>query len=129
LFGMKPIILMAAALAAFPATAARPSDAERLDRLLAGRVAGEPVSCLPTSRYQDTRTYDGTVAYKVGGTWYVNRFAAGCPQLRNGRSTISRHVNRVCRGDIAEVVLPQQPAISYGACSFADFTPYRKPRR
>jgi hypothetical protein len=126
---MKPIILSVAALAAFSAGAARPSDAERLDRLLAGRVAGEPVSCLPSARYQDTRTYDGVVAYKVASTWYVNRFAAGCPQLRDGRATISRHVNRVCRGDIAEVVLPQLPSVSYGACSFADFTPYRKPKR
>jgi hypothetical protein len=121
-------LLIAAMLISVPATAARRSDEARLAKLLQGRVARKPVTCLPLSRYQDTRTFGSAVAYQVGGTWYVNRFSGRCPQLKDGRALISRHQSQICRGDIGEVVLPQAAGMSYGSCVFGDFTPYARPR-
>ncbi len=120
---LVPLLLLAS-----QAPAAKPTEQERLDKLLAGRTAGKPVSCLPLSRYSESRQIGSTVAYRVGGAWYVNRFLGGCPQLKDDRALVSRHVSRICRGDIADVVMPAPPSIPFGACTFGDFTPYTKAR-
>ena len=58
-----------AALLAGPALLARdrPSGEEQLARLLEGRVAGEPVSCIPLSRTSSSRIIDRTaIVYDSG---------------------------------------------------------------
>jgi hypothetical protein len=126
--GMLRTALIAALLAS-PAIAAKPDDEARLAKLLAGRTAGKPVTCLPLSRYSETRTIGSTVSYRVGGTWYVNRFKGGCPSLRANRILVSNHpIGQICSGDIANVVQQGAPDIFLGTCSLGEFTPYSKPR-
>jgi hypothetical protein len=128
------LLLSAALLMTGTAHAARPSvDAKnqaRLDKLLKGRTPGQPVSCLPVTRTSDSETIGSTIVYRVGGTYYVNRFLDGCPALRPNTTIVSNHpTGRVCRGDIAQVFMqPPTVGISTGACAFGDFTPYPKPR-
>lgn len=53
------------------------SGEQELAELLEGRVAGEPMKCIPTRRSSDSMTIiDGTaIVYKDGRTIYVNRTA------------------------------------------------------
>lgn len=71
------LITLAAALSA-PATVAtakpRPTPQQQLDKLLEGRVAGKPVSCIDTYINRDTRVIDKTaIVYGRGRTIFVNR--------------------------------------------------------
>jgi hypothetical protein len=126
-----PIVCLAAcALTAGAAAAAKPDDAARLAKLLAGRTPGKPVSCLPNTRATDSTTIGSTIVYRFGSTLYVNRFINGCPMLRSDRVLVSNHpTGRACRGDLAQVYLQQPAGISLGGCAFDDFTPYPKPAR
>jgi hypothetical protein len=122
-------LILSAGLLATAASAVRPADdPARLDKLLAGRTAGKPVDCLPPGGSSDSQTIGSTIVYRMGGTYYVNRFLDGCPSLRNDRVLISTHpTGRICRGDIAQVALQQPPGMTVGSCAFGDFTPYRRP--
>jgi hypothetical protein len=124
---LAPVAL--AALVATTALAARSDDPARLEKLLAGRTAGKPVSCLPPGPNSNSTTVGGTVVYQMGRTYYVQRFMGGCPALRNDRVLISTHpTGRTCRGDIAQIAMQQPPGMSVGSCVFDDFTPYTKPK-
>ncbi|WP_133366633.1 hypothetical protein [Qipengyuania sediminis] len=78
---MRKIIgTLAAATAALgflaaPAMAEHHSGEERLAKLIEGRVAGEPRSCITTRPTgNDLTVIDGTaLVYKEGGTLWVNR--------------------------------------------------------
>lgn len=122
-------ILIAAALIAAPA-AARTDPQQQLDRLLAGRTAGQPVDCInlfPTTR--STTIERQTVVYEVAGTRYVARFAQGCPELGDNRVIVTRTPSsQLCRGDIAQIV-ETTPAFPVGSCVFDGFIPYRRTDR
>ncbi len=65
-----------AALLAGPALQARErlTGEEQLAKMLEGRVAGEPVSCIPLHRTSKSRIIDRTaIVYDSGRTIYVNR--------------------------------------------------------
>ncbi len=70
------VMAAAAGLVAAPLTAARPSGEERLAKLIEGRVAGEPQSCLPYLGSRALTIIDKTaIVYKAGGKVWVNRTA------------------------------------------------------
>lgn len=65
-----------AALLSAPALQARdkPTGEERLAKILEGRVAGEPVSCISLHQTRDTKVIDRTaIVYDAGSVIYVNR--------------------------------------------------------
>ena len=76
------LLLAAAAMLAAPAAlSAKPrlTGEERLAKLLEGREAGHPVSCLPLTASRDSTVIDKTaIVYKSGSTIYVNRPPCGC---------------------------------------------------
>lgn len=123
------IALVAGCVPAEPVelTAAEQSE---LSVALAGRVAGPTVSCVNLRDIRGNRSVgEGAILFEgVGGTVYVNRPPAGCPDLRETRTLITRTTTgRLCSGDIA-TVSDLTSGMQYGSCGLGDFTPYRRVR-
>jgi hypothetical protein len=107
-----------------PMTRSAEADA-RLHTLLAGKVAGPPMSCLPSRMANNQMTIDShTIAFRDGGRVYVNNLSDGCGNLGGTRSLVLRNpMGSICRGQIAEVVDLALGA-HVGGCVFGDFIPY-----
>ena len=101
-------------------------------KLLAGKVAGQPASCLPTYRSTDMVVIDDqTIAFRDGSrrVWVTN-LRSGCSNLGSGHyALVTRQSggSGVCRGDIAEVA-DLTNGITVGSCVFGDFVPYTRTR-
>ena len=131
------ILMLTAALAGLTAceTATEPQQRSAqmqatYDRLLAGKVAGPAVKCLPTRNSSDmTVIDDNTILFRDGRTIYLNQPLGGCGNLhQSGRALVTRNVGpQLCRGDIATVV-DNTSGITVGSCSLGDFIPYRPAR-
>lgn len=101
---------------------------QRLAKLLEGRVAGEPQTCirnLPTGR---SETIDRTAyVFGSGNTIYVQRTTR--PEQINDRDTlVLRRYGasaQLCRQDIASTIDPIT-RIFTGAVFFEDFVPYTR---
>lgn len=122
------LILAAAAVLAAPAVAAKPrlSGEEQLAKLLEGREAGKPVSCISLTAANETRVIDRTaIAYRVGSTWYVNR-PRHAQSLDDDDVLVTRtHSNQLCRLDT--VRLHERSGLWFsGFVGLEDFVPYRK---
>ena len=100
-------------------------------KLLAGKVAGQPLSCLPSYRQTDMVVIDDqTIAFRDGSrrVWVTN-LRNSCSNLGSGHyALVTKQFggSGVCRGDIAEVA-DLTSGITVGSCVFGDFTPYMKP--
>ena len=120
-------MLLALAVAA-PAAAAGPDGEAKLARLIAGRTAGPPRSCI--SRRPDDRSEvveKVGVVFDVGATRYVSRFQGGCEQLTAFTQIVTRTpTTQLCAGDIADVVTNPPPAINVGSCTYGEFVPYAR---
>lgn len=134
-FLLIPAIALAGGYAALATAGAQgPSerDAARTAELMAGRTAGEPVSCVNMRDLGSSRSIgDGDILFEGPGRRivYVNRPVGGCPDLGPGRTLVTRTTStRLCRGDIAQVVDPVT-GTTYGGCGLGDFVPYRREAR
>lgn len=110
-----------------------PSGQRAMDSLLTGKVAEQPVSCLPSYNANDMSVIDGrTVAFRVGtGTVYMMQLNEGCSLLGSGHyALVTRQFggSGLCRGDIAQVADTMNRQI-VGSCTIAAITPYTRPRR
>ena len=128
------LLLLAPALAACTTAAPpqpRSAEAEaELQRLVAGKVAGPAVSCLP--RYRADRMVvidDNTIAFRDGSRVYVNQMrGGGCDRLASGFYTlVTRTVGGtgLCRGEIAQVA-DLTTGMTVGSCALGDFIPYTR---
>jgi len=103
-------------------------EAKALDRLLAGKVAGTPVSCI--SSFDGSRLQvlgDNTLVYKASKTLvYRNTLQGACRGLAQGDTLVMNRLisSQYCRGDIAHVVNLPSGAMS-GSCALGDFVPYK----
>jgi len=129
---MKKSLFALAALAGCTAqTPPEMTEAQQasLADTLAGYTAGPTVSCVNQRLLRDNRSYGEGVIVFTGttrSTLWVNRPAAGCPELRSSRALRTRTPStQLCRGDIA-VVFDPVSGIEYGSCALGDFTPYRR---
>lgn len=124
-----PVAALLIAIAAVPASAARPDPEARLAKVLAGRVPRAPVDCIPLDRTGSSVTVPhAAIVYQQGGTFYVNRFANGC-DLGDDTFLVTRTPStQLCRGDIAEL-RQTMSNIPRGSCVFGSFTPYVRPGR
>lgn len=118
----------AAALLAGPALSAkeRLTGEQELAKLLEGRVAGEPVSCIPLHRTSNTRIIDKTaIVYDAGRTIYVNR-PRNADSLDDDDVMVTRlHSSQLCRLDT--VRLHDRSGLWYsGFVGLEDFVPYRR---
>ncbi|GAA4049034.1 hypothetical protein [Parerythrobacter jejuensis] len=130
---IKPI-LSAFALAALAATPALAEDVEReptkgekkLAKLLEGREAGEPESCIrdrPISRFQ---VIDKTaIVYKIGRTYWVN-YTRDPKNLDDSDTLVFRRFgSQVCKTDIVTTI-DRFNGFYTGNVFLDDFVPYRK---
>jgi hypothetical protein len=118
-----------AIFATTPLASARRTPQQELDRLLAGRTAGKPQTCIPLHPSNSSTTIDRIgIVYDSGGTRYLTRFEGGCPQLDSDRILVTRTPqSQICRGDIA-TVMTRTPATFVGTCTYGVFVPYKKSR-
>src|SRR6476660_9854513 len=128
-----PLLLIGATLVgcstAPPPPAMRSAQGqEQFQRLLAGKVAGPPVSCLPEMRNSDMRVIDeDTVIFRQSSNRvYVGHMAGGCNMLgKGGYALVTKRVGSLglCHGDIATVV-DTHNGFTVGSCVIVDFVPY-----
>jgi len=109
-------------------TPATPTKGEqRLAKLLEGRVAGQPVRCIPAFRNLSMQTIDRTAyVYGRGDTIYVQR-TRNPRQIDNSDylRVIRRDSTQLCREDQTVQVEPYSGMLS-GAVFFEDFVPYTR---
>jgi hypothetical protein len=133
---MKYLVLLASVCLAAGCTT---DESERVDmaandeaslaaQLRGYEPAGPPVQCVNMRDLQGNRSAGETaiIFSGNGGRKWVNRPAAGCPDLGFSRALKTRTTStRLCRGDIATVFDPVA-RIDYGGCGLGDFEPYRR---
>lgn len=130
------LLLIGGALVACTTTAAGPpvrsvKAQKQYEQLVAGKVAGAPVSCLPTYHQNDMVVIDEqTIAFREGRSRvYVNHMQGSCNNLGGTYALVTKQFGsaELCRGDIGQVV-DLQNHFTVGSCVFGDFVPYSKPR-
>jgi hypothetical protein len=122
------ILAATAALAAGPALQAkeRLTGEQQLAKLLEGRVAGEPVSCIPLYRTTDSRVIDKTaIVYDTGRTIYVNRPRYPESLDSDDIMVTELHSSQLCRLDT--VKMHDRTGFWFtGFVGLENFVPYRK---
>lgn len=112
------------------AAALSPRQVERLDKQLAGKVAGEPIRCLPNYRTSETiRISDDILLYRSGGNLvYRNTLKNSCPGLARDSDimVVRQFGSSTCEGDFFHLV-DRTSGIRGPTCVFGEFVPYRKP--
>ncbi|HEX9946201.1 MAG TPA: hypothetical protein VGA98_01540 [Allosphingosinicella sp.] len=135
---MKYLILLASACLAAGCTTetdervdmAANDEATLAAQLRGFEPDGAPVQCVNSRDLKGNRSAGETaiVFTGTGGRLWVNRPAAGCPDLRSSRALRTRTPStRLCRGDIATVFDPVS-RFDFGGCALGDFEPYRRVR-
>jgi hypothetical protein len=125
---MRPLILIVAALVISSCTRPVQPPGGALAQELAGRVAGQPQSCVSASTGQNLRVVDSrTVATGFGRTIHVNHLPGECPGLAPLNTIIADvHGGQYCRGDHIRALEPGT-IIPGPWCNLGDWVPYRKP--
>lgn len=135
---MKPFRSMIAAAAllatAVAATAAdkadKPTRAEKnqaqFEKLIEGRVAGEPVSCIPAFQAKDLQVIEGVaLVYGRGDTIYVARPTHPDSLRWDDIIVINRVGGQLCHTDIIRTV-DRMSGFTTGALFIDRFVPYKK---
>ena len=126
---MIPAALATAALAAaIPAAAARETGEARLEKILDGRVAGQPVDCLSTQERRNLEVVDGTaLVFKDGDTYYVNRPSGASFMHWSDIPVFKVWGSQMCSKD--QVQLRDSATLMPGATMILDkFVPYKHSR-
>lgn len=104
----------------------------RLDRELAGYVAGPPQDCLSgiDRRISDgSRTIGGTLLYRVRSNEIIrNDMNGNCDFSRDPILVTSTPSTQVCRGDIVQLI-DRAARFPIGSCAYGDFVTYTKAAR
>lgn len=128
---MRPLIasiIVAAAIAAAPASAKEKLSPEaRLDKMLEGRVAGEPQNCISLSSARSSTIIEGTaIVYRAGSTLWVNRPKGGADSLDDDDILVTKTIgSQLCSIDAVQLVDRTSHMYS-GFVSLGDFVPYRR---
>lgn len=101
-------------------------DMRRLDALLAGRVAGEPRSCVNSRDLRGPTAYgERTLVFREGSTVWVNQTSGGCDDAGRDALITRQFGPQLCRGEIARTA-DLTSGFESGSCALGDFVPYRK---
>lgn len=126
-----PLLAMTSCSAGVATEPVRSTKAEtKLNQLLAGKVAGRTSSCINQRDATEQRIIDErTIIFRTGRNKLYRTEIDQCPRLDN-RSTLIRQTTgtNICSGEIFEV-RDSGTGMSYGACTFGDFTEYRTAAR
>lgn len=117
----------AAALVAGPSVAReRPTGEAQLAKMLEGRVAGEPRSCISTFSNSNSTVIDETaVVYGRGRTIWVNRTANPQDLDKWDALLIRQHGAQLCRQDIVTTFDPSSGMYT-GNVFLTEFVPYTR---
>ena len=123
-------ILAGSALVFTGATAAlarTPEENEaKLARMLEGRTAGEPVSCISALNSNRIEVIEDVgIVYDSGDTIYVARPTDPRQLGRNDIVVIDRHGGQLCNTDVIRTIDRYQ-GFTTGAVFLDKFVPYRK---
>ena len=118
-------LLLSGATAASAETPAERGEAQ-LARMLEGRTAGAPVSCITTTRSNKMEVIDGVaVVYDAGKTIYVSRATDPKSLGPWDVPVIERFGSQLCKTDIMRTVDRSGGFLS-GIVFLNDFVPYTK---
>lgn len=110
------------------ALAAKRDPAAELAKLLEGRVAGPPVSCINLPQAQGSRVIDRTaIVYDFGSTIYVNYPKGGADSLSSDDILVTKTPGtQLCKMDIVRMV-DRSVGFPKGFVSLGPFIPYKRP--
>jgi hypothetical protein len=126
--GLMPLLL-AGCTGSYTPTPLTDKQAATLDKALAGKVAGEKVSCINREPQTNLTVISNNVLlYRVSKRLiYKNDLIGSCNGLTYGDTMIVRSFgSQLCRGDFttsANLVT----GMTTGSCALGDFVPYRAP--
>jgi hypothetical protein len=121
--------LAAAALTAAPPALARTKQTgeEKLAKILEGREAGDPVSCIPLWETRESRVIDKTaIVYGRGNTVWVNRPTNADRLDDNDVMVTDLRTNQLCNVDVVQMHDRGLGFFWRGFVGLQDFVPYRK---
>lgn len=119
----------AALVASTSALAAGKNDpAAELAKLLEGRVAGPPVTCIDLHQAQGHRVIDHTaIVYDFGPTIYVNYPRSGASSLSSDDILLTKTFGtQLCKMDIVRMV-DRTGGFPKSFVSLGPFIPYKRP--
>ena len=124
------LILAGTALALTGSTAVLARSAEeseaKLARMLEGRTAGEPVTCISALNSNRIEVIEHVgIVYDAGATIYVARPSNPDSLGRNDIVVIDRHGGQLCNTDVIRTVDRYQ-GFTTGAVFLDNFVPYTK---
>lgn len=132
LLPLIPALLMTACSTgtAPPASVTTGPFSAQAERMLAGKVAGEPVTCLARYNADDSvRLPNGGIAYRVSNDLtYVQDFGGQCAGVLRDSTYLQRQSiqSSLCQGEPVQIISRIHGTFE-GTCIIADFTPYRTP--
>lgn len=102
---------------------------EQLAKLLEGREAGKPVTCIQLSQADNTQIIDKTaLVYRVGGTLYVNR-PTNADRLDNDDILVTKTFSsQLCRLDTVQLH-DRTSRMWSGFVGLQDFVPYKRVKK
>lgn len=106
------------------------SDNEDLAPQLAGRTAGEPVSCINSSSFRSTTVIPGVgIVYRGrGGKVYLNEPISGGKSLNQWDVLVTEvRGGAICRGEVVKSIDPSTRMLT-GLLFLGDFVPYTRTR-
>jgi len=108
--------------------AGRDDPAAELAKLLQGRVAGPPVTCIDLPRAQGNRVIDHTaIVYDFGTTIYVNYPKSGANALSSDDILLTKTFStQLCKMDIVRMV-DRTGGFPKSFISLGEFIPYKRP--
>ncbi len=110
--------------------ALNPKQLALLEKNLAGKEAGKPVSCISNFGSNDLiKVSDDILLYRVSSRLvYRNDLRSSCPGLARDQDILVTRVfgSQICNGDIIRLV-DRSSGIGGASCSYGSFTPYRSP--
>ena len=99
---------------------------QRLEKLLEGRVAGKPTTCISMSDTRDLEIIDGlALVYRSGSTLYVNRPKNPKDIDSDDILVIRPTGSQLCRLDMIHTV-DRLGHFTTGFINLNDFVPYRR---
>jgi hypothetical protein len=117
---------LATALLATGATA-RPTPQQKLDKILAGRVAGPPEQCISLANNNRSQIIAGVgIVYGSGNRLWLNRPTSGADSLREDDILLTRvTTGQLCNVDIVRLV-DRVGRFERGFVNLGDFVPYTR---
>jgi hypothetical protein len=124
---LAPLLVLGALSLAAPATAQQPTPDAELQKLLEGRVAGKPVSCLSLTETRNSRIIEGkALVYGTGKTIWVNVPRSGADSLRDDDIMVTRPFgSQLCSVDSVRFV-DRAGGFPRGFAVLGEFVPYTR---